>query len=125
MPHIKVNNVKLYYEESGSGTETIVFSHGLLWSGKMFAAQVEHLESRYRVITYDHRGQGRSEVTEQGYDMETVAEDAAELIKALNVAPCHFVGLSMGGFVGMRKLLSEHNLHYSSLCCPHTKEFHQ
>lgn len=102
MPYLNVNNARLYYEESGTGPETIVFSHGLLWSGKMFAAQVAHLKSRYRVITYDHRGQGRSEVTEMGYDMETLTEDALGLLNALQAVPCHFVGLSMGGFVGMR-----------------------
>lgn len=102
MPTIQANTSELYYEETGSGPETIVFSHGLLWSGKMFTAQVEQLKSRYRVITYDHRGQGRSPVTEEGYDMDTLAEDAVGLITALNAGPCHFVGLSMGGFVGMR-----------------------
>lgn len=102
MPHININGVNYYYEESGSGQETIVFSHGLLWSGAMFAKQVAALKERYRVITYDHRGQGQTEVTKDGYDMDTLTLDAAELIKALNAAPCHFLGLSMGGFVAMR-----------------------
>lgn len=102
MPSIQTNTTELYYEEAGTGPETIVFSHGLLWSGRMFAAQVEALKSHYRVITYDHRGQGRSPVTEEGYDMDTLTEDAVGLITALNAGPCHFVGLSMGGFVGMR-----------------------
>ncbi len=102
MPYLHVNNAELYYEEAGAGPETIVFSHGLLWSGKMFAAQVEQLKTRYRVITYDHRGQGRSEATARECDMESLTEDAAGLIKALKAGPCHFVGLSMGGFVGMR-----------------------
>ena len=102
MPYLNVNNTNLYFEEAGSGPETIVFSHGLLWSGKMFADQVEQLKSRYRVITYDHRGQGKSQVPADGFDMDTLTGDAAALIKALNAQPCHFAGLSMGGFVGMR-----------------------
>ncbi len=102
MPKIKVNGAELYYEETGSGPETIVFSHGLLWSCRMFDKQVAALKDRYRVITYDHRGQGQSQVTDSGYDMETLFEDATALIKALNAAPCHFAGLSMGGFMGMR-----------------------
>lgn len=68
----------------------------------MFDAQVAALRSRYRCIAYDHRGQGKSAVTPGGYDMDTVAEDAAALIRALDLGPCHFVGLSMGGFAGMR-----------------------
>jgi 3-oxoadipate enol-lactonase len=102
MSVIKVNGAELYYEETGSGKETIVFSHGLLWSCRMFDKQVEALKDRYRIIAYDHRGQGKSQVTDSGYDMETLYEDAAALIKALDATPCHFGGLSMGGFMGMR-----------------------
>src|SRR6185369_4898317 len=72
------------------------------WSGRMFDAQVAALESRFRCISFDHRGQGQSEVTETGYTMDELTADALALIQALGAAPCHFVGLSMGGFVGMR-----------------------
>ena len=102
MPQLQINGAKIYYEETGSGPETIVFSHGLLMSGDMFAEQVKALSDRYRCIIYDHRGQARSEVTRSGYDMDSLSEDAAALIRALDCAPCHFAGLSMGGFVGMR-----------------------
>ncbi|MFL5541722.1 MAG: alpha/beta fold hydrolase [Longimicrobiaceae bacterium] len=102
MPHIHVNGANLWYEEHGAGPETIVFAHGLLWSGRMFDAQVAALADRFRCVTFDFRGQGRSEVTEGGYDMDTLSDDAAALIEALGCAPCHFVGLSMGGFIGMR-----------------------
>ena len=102
MPFKHINNARIYYEESGSGPETIVFSHGLLMSGEMFSEQVKGLSGRYRCISYDHRGQCRSEVTDSGYDMDSLTGDAAELIRELDCAPCHFAGLSMGGFVGMR-----------------------
>jgi 3-oxoadipate enol-lactonase len=107
MPLIKLNEANIYYEEQGTGPETIVFAHGLLWSGRMFDDQVRVLKERYRCITFDFRGQGQSEVTATGYDMETLSTDAAALITALKCAPCHFVGLSMGGFIGMR-LASRH-----------------
>lgn len=102
MPQVQVNGTELYYEDHGDGPEPIVFAHGLIWSGRMFDAQVLALRDRYRCITFDFRGQGRSAVAETGYDMDTLTEDAAALIEALGAAPCHFVGLSMGGFVGMR-----------------------
>jgi len=102
MPKLQINDAEIYFEEHGAGAETIVFAHGLLWSGRMFDHQVSALEDRYRCITFDFRGQGQSEVTESGYDMETLSEDTAALIEALDCAPCHFLGLSMGGFVGMR-----------------------
>ena len=102
MPYLNVNGARLHYTDEGSGAETIVFSHGLLFSGAMFADQIAHFKGRYRCITYDHRGQGGSEVTANGYDADTLTADAEALIEALGVQPCHFVGLSMGGFVGMR-----------------------
>lgn len=102
MPTISVRGANLYYESHGTGPESIVFSHGLLMSGAMFRAQIEHFSKRYRVIVYDHRGQGRSEVTPGPYSMDELALDAEALIEALELEPCHFAGLSMGGFVGIR-----------------------
>jgi 3-oxoadipate enol-lactonase len=110
MPIARVNGVELHYEEHGSGVP-IVFSHGLLWSGKMFAAQVEALSSRYRCITFDFRGQGDSPRSPTvPYSMDELAVDAAALIESLGAAPCHFVGLSMGGFVGLRLALDKPQL---------------
>jgi pimeloyl-ACP methyl ester carboxylesterase len=102
MPHIRINGANLYYEEYGDGNATIVFAHGLLWSGRMFCDQVAVLRGQYRCITFDFRGQGQSQVTQSGYDIESLYADAVELIEVLGCSPCHFVGLSMGGFVGLR-----------------------
>jgi len=102
MPKINLNGAQIYYTDTGGQAETIVFSHGLLFSGAMFEAQVSHFKNRFRCITFDHRGQGKSGVTADGYDMETLTADAAALIEHVQAGPCHFVGLSMGGFVGMR-----------------------
>jgi pimeloyl-ACP methyl ester carboxylesterase len=102
MPFAKLQDVELYYEEYGSGDETIVFSHGLLFDHRMWELQVAHFSRRYRCIAYDHRGQGRSTVTDGGYDMDSLCADAVGLFRSLNLTRAHFVGLSMGGFVGMR-----------------------
>jgi 3-oxoadipate enol-lactonase len=102
MPHIQLNNTKLFYIKEGEGKEVIVFSHGLLWSHKMFRAQVDALKETYTVIAYDHRGQGQSEVSDGDYTMDLLTQDALELIDKVACQPVHFVGLSMGGFVGMR-----------------------
>ena len=110
MPHIKINGVNLHYTDEGVGPDTIVFSHGLLLNGSIFSEQIKHLKDRYRCITYDHRGQGASECTEHGLDMDALTKDAAGLIEALGVGPCHFVGLSMGGFVGLRLAISRPDL---------------
>jgi 3-oxoadipate enol-lactonase len=102
MPNLQVNGAEIYFEEHGAGPETIVFAHVLLLSGRVFDPQVKALQDRFRCITFDFRGQGQSQVTDSGYDIDTLTADAAGIIEALQCAPCHFVGLSMGGFAGLR-----------------------
>ncbi len=105
MPTISVNGAQLYYEESGTGPQTVVFAHGLGWSTWLFHPQIAVLKDRYRCLAFDFRGQGRSQVTKTGYDLDTLAVDTAELILQLKAAPCHLVGLSMGGMIGIRLAL--------------------
>lgn len=81
---------------------TVFFGHGLLFSGWMFGPQIADLSADYRCVAIDWRGQGGSAACARGYDMDTLAADAAALIRHLGVAPVHYVGLSMGGFVGQR-----------------------
>lgn len=103
MPMLSVNGTELYYEDTGGSGAPVVFSHGLLWNTRLYDPQVDALRGRYRCIAYDHRGQGRSAVPpESVIDMETLYLDAIGLIEKLGVKPVHFVGLSMGGFIGMR-----------------------
>lgn len=107
MPLVSVNGAQVHVEDTGAppgrpDAPAIVFGHGLLFSGLMFAAQVERLRSEYRCVTIDWRGQGRSPAADGGYDMDSLADDAIAIIESLDAGPVHYVGLSMGGFVGMR-----------------------
>ena len=105
MPTIDVNSTQLYYEDTGPGStgQTIVFAHGLLWGTELFAPQVEALRARYRCISWDHRGQGRSAADHRNtIGMELVWQDAVALLETLGTGRVHFCGLSMGGFVAMR-----------------------
>ncbi len=102
MPELRIRGATLHYEDTGTGAETIVFAHGLFFSWRNFEEQIRALRGRYRCIAFDFRGQGESEITKSGYDLDSLAEDAAAVIETLRAAPCHFVGLSMGGFVGLR-----------------------
>ena len=108
MPTLEVPGATIAYEDSGPPPDrpdapTVVFGHGLLFSGWMFHAQVAALSSRYRCVTVDWRGQGDSPPTRGGdYEMDTLFSDAVALVEHLGVGPVHWVGLSMGGFVGQR-----------------------
>jgi 3-oxoadipate enol-lactonase len=102
MPKRRIHGVDLEVQDIGTGP-TICFSHGLLWSHRMFAPQIEALRGKYRCVAWDHRGQGQSEVPPTAsVTIEQVTADAIALIEETGIAPVHFVGLSMGGFVGMR-----------------------
>ncbi len=105
MPRLSVRDTELHYEDTGPGSsgQTVVFAHGLLWNTELFAHQARALSASYRSIRFDHRGQGKSaDHPGRSVDMGTVTADAIALIEALAAEPVHFVGLSMGGFVGMR-----------------------
>lgn len=74
MPHIQVNGATIYYDDSAPNDTqkpVLLFAHGLLWSSKMYAKQVAHFQADYRCIAFDFRGQGQSQITKDGYDMET------------------------------------------------------
>lgn len=102
MPIKIINGVSLSYEVHGTGSETIFFAHGLLWNRHIFDSQIDELKEKYRCVSFDFRGQGQSEVTEGGYEADSLTEDVLQLIHSFNCTTCHFVGVSMGGFVGMR-----------------------
>ena len=103
MPLIPLSDTQLYVQDTASDKPPIVFSHGLLWSHEMYRYTVSALEQDYRCIAYDHRGQGRSDKPKvRSISIERLTSDAIALLEHLNLGPVHFVGLSMGGFVGMR-----------------------
>jgi pimeloyl-ACP methyl ester carboxylesterase len=105
MAYMEVNGARLFYTDTGGNGPVVMFSHGLLFSTEIFDDQIAHLKGKYRCIAYDHRGQGQSGATDGGYDMDTLTGDAAALLAALKVEKCHFIGLSMGGFVALRMAL--------------------
>lgn len=106
MNFVNLNGTRTYYEDTGPAEsgETLVFSHGLLMRTELFARQVEVLRSTFRCISYDHPGQGRSDLPpgQSPISIDALTRDAATLIETLELGRVHFCGLSMGGFVGMR-----------------------
>ncbi|HEY6495528.1 MAG TPA: alpha/beta fold hydrolase [Trebonia sp.] len=107
MPTFDVPGATVAYHDTGmpdgvADAPTVVFGHGLLFGSWMFRSQVAALQGRYRCVTIDWRGQGESPEARDGYDMDSLTSDAVALITRLGVGPVHWVGLSMGGFVGQR-----------------------
>lgn len=100
MPHATTNDgVKLYFEETGSGTP-IIFVHEFAGDCRSFEPQVRHFAQRYRVITFNARGYPPSDVPEAvaAYSQERAADDIAAVLDHLQIGRAHVVGLSMGAF---------------------------
>jgi pimeloyl-ACP methyl ester carboxylesterase len=105
-----VNDISIHYVEAGSGPDTIVFSHGYLMSHRMYRDQITALSPSARVIAFDHRCHGDSEKVRTEFGLQDLVDDAAALIRETCDGPVHFVGMSTGGFVGMRLALYQPEL---------------
>jgi non-heme chloroperoxidase len=87
----------IYYKDWGSG-QPIVFSHGWPLSADAWESQMFFLASNgYRCIAHDRRGHGRSSQPWHGNEMDTYADDLAELFEALDLKDAVMVGHSTGG----------------------------
>jgi 3-oxoadipate enol-lactonase len=100
---IDANGLKLHYETFGpeSGIP-IVFIHGFPFSSGMWKPQIEALQSTYRVIVYDVRGHGQSDVGDGQYTIEYFVDDLFALLDHLTIKKVVIVSLSMGGYIALR-----------------------
>jgi len=91
------DGTRIFYKDWGKG-QPVVFSHGWPLSGDAWDAQMMFLGERgYRVIAHDRRGHGRSDQPWDGNDMDTYADDLAQLIDSLDLKDMVIVGHSTGG----------------------------
>ena len=91
------NNGRIYFEVSGSG-ETIVLIHGHSLDHRMWQDQVKLFSNKYRVITYDMRGYGKSSVPSGKY---SDYDDLQALLEHLKIVKVNIIGLSLGGEVAI------------------------
>lgn len=98
---ITANGITINYALEGPATASVVtLSHSLATNLSMWDPQVPALASRYRVLRYDTRGHGGTDAPAGAYSLDLLAEDVRALLQALGITRTHFIGLSMGGFVG-------------------------
>lgn len=91
------DRTEIYYDDWGTG-QPVVFSHGWPLSADAFEDQMFFLASNgYRCIAHDRRGHGRSGQPWQGNDLDTYADDLAELVAHLRLDKAVHVGHSTGG----------------------------
>src|SRR5690242_3032042 len=103
MPHLTTDdNIKLYYEEVGSGIP-IIFVHEFAGDLRSYEMQMRYFGQRYRCIAFNARGYPPSDVpaSSDSYSQERARDDIRAVLDGLKIDKAHIVGLSMGGFAAL------------------------
>lgn len=116
----KLNDISVNYEIFGNDGPWVVLSHSLMCDLTMWGPQIDVLKADYRVLAYDTRGHGGTDAPDGEYTLDELASDAYELLAALDIHKPHWVGLSMGGMIGMTAALNYPNLFSSLVLCDTT-----
>jgi len=104
VPIVRANGLDIYYIESGTGAP-VLWIQGLGAEHTAWSAQLARFSAAYRCIAPDSRDVGRSARAAAPYTLGDVAADYAALLRGLDAAPAHVVGLSLGGAVAQRLAL--------------------
>ncbi|MFC5584279.1 3-oxoadipate enol-lactonase [Nitratireductor kimnyeongensis] len=100
MNFTRVNGVVIHHEVCGTvGKPVLVFSNSLGTDFRIWDDVVQRLEADYRIVLYDKRGHGLSEVTPQPYALTDHVDDLAALLDHLDITGATIVGLSVGGMI--------------------------
>ena len=100
MPQVKANNIRMNYEQQGSG-EPLLLLPFLSAEHACYAFQVAEYSKHFTCISLDLRGTGETETTEGAYTTEDLADDAAAFLDAIGVRKAHVAGLSLGAGIGI------------------------
>ena len=90
--------MRIAWESQGSGAPVLLI-HGLGYTREGWGPLRERLARRYRVLSFDNRGIGESEIPPGPYTVEELAGDAVGVLDEAGVERAHVVGASLGGFV--------------------------
>lgn len=104
MPYAAVNGTKLFYRIDGAANVTapwLVLSNSLGSDVSMWTPQLAAFSKHFRVLRYDTRGHGRSDIPPGPYTIEQLTLDVIGLFDHLGIGRAHFAGVSMGGLTGV------------------------
>ena len=101
MPIENVNGIKIYYEITGEG-ECLLLIHGLGSSTRDWEEQVPFFSQKFKVISIDLRGHGKTDKPKGPYSMEMFAKDIADLLNKLGINSTHILGISLGGGIAFQ-----------------------
>jgi 3-oxoadipate enol-lactonase len=123
---IKANGINIYYELAGPESAPVVtLSHSLAADLSMWDPQMKALTEKYRVLRYDMRGHGGTDVSEGPYSLEGLAADVHSLLVALGIKQTHFIGLSIGGMIAQLFAIQHPGMIRSLILCDTSSELPQ
>src|SRR5579862_6413543 len=100
--HVTVNGFRFNCAVEGpEGAPWVVFSNSLMTNLALWDAQAARLSPRFRILRYDQRGHGGTDVSRPPYTFDVLIADAIALFDALEIERAHFVGISMGGMTAL------------------------
>lgn len=110
-----LNGLSVSYTDEGlPDSPIILFIHGFPLNKSMWMNQVEALEKNYRVITYDIRGHGESEIGSDKFSIDLFSDDLINLMDDLEIKHAILCGLSMGGYIALNAV-QKHPNHFDAL----------
>ena len=100
MDHISANGIDIAYRldepsEAIAAPPCVMLCNGIMSNFSMWDQQIPALTDRYRVLRFDNRGHGGTQLTPPPYSMETLVADTCNLLDALGIDQVHFVGASL------------------------------
>jgi pimeloyl-ACP methyl ester carboxylesterase len=106
MPKVRIGDVSIYYEVKGEG-EPLVMIMGLAGNLDWWDPQMISEFSKYfKLILFDNRGAGRSDMGQKPFSIKLFADDTAGLMDALGISKAHVLGFSMGGMIAQELVLN-------------------
>lgn len=102
---LTLNDINISYNDEGpEGAPIIIFVHGFPLNKSMWDKQVKALKDNYRVIAYDIRGHGNSEVGKIDFSIDLFVNDLLSFMDALKIEKTVLCGLSMGGYIALNAI---------------------
>lgn len=123
---IKANGININYELAGPASAPVVtLSHSLAADLSMWDPQMKALTEKYRVLRYDMRGHGGTDVSEGPYSLDGLTADVHALLVALGIKQTHFIGLSIGGMIAQLFAVQYPAMIMSLILCDTSSELPQ